>query len=78
MPPYCSSAPVPCAAGRQQAHEFELLSYNDPDCDTSFESFSVNRAQAYVIIIENFGTVWFAYVPLARQICRKNSPDSSP
>ena len=52
----------------------KVFLYNDPDCDTSFQSFSVSRAQAYAIIIENFGTVWFAYVPLARQICRRNSP----
>ena len=51
----------------------KVFLYNDPDCDTSFQSFSVGRAQAYAIIIENFGTVWFAYVPLARQICRRNS-----
>ena len=46
--------------------------YNDPECDFSFQSFSVSKAQTYAIIINNFGTVWFAYVPLARQIWRKN------
>ena len=52
--------------------------YNDPGRGFSFQSFSVSEALAYAIIINNFGTVWFAYVPLARQIWRKNSPDSSP